>query len=733
MARLFTNDPDIARVSIPILKYEDSGDGAVYVYGKATDSTLDRDDQIIDPEFAAKSLAHWFESGANVRVMHSPALYPAGKGVELVSGDDGQYLKSRIVEPTAIKLVKEGVLSAYSVGISQPRIVRDQVAKRGRVVGGETVEVSLVDRPANPSCGIILAKMAGGAIELTEQDFIGDEPSITVGDNKFTPADFADLLVKLGKGKLTSSERSDIPKSDFAYVDSEGNGHLPVHDESHIRNAVSRFDQTDFESASARKSAARKIVSRARSHGIDVAEDTDVARAAKIAESDLDKADSNSKKDCPKCSKKFNADTDKTHCDKCGTKLPGASSKSTDADLEKAVSVVDGIPYALKQIHDATCAAYSWIDVKALYPDLEKNGIAAALGPSAMNLLYRMLEHEIQEDAGTGRESKDIGHLAKAYAMLGIFLDDEAMEPHVLAEARADLHKSFMGANPVEMSPSPMTPMGGTQNPSPTRFVRPYISGGHASDTAKAGQHPRIPGSSHVPNADAFDRGLLTSGHQADAPLNDGGNSKTPQQSHAMTTPTKAPGESKAVVGDLLKGSVRERAQAVLIQMHDAVADAYPAHCIMIPHATDIAHQPLADTTADLDNRDKNVPTPTKGVEADLVKMFDTDIVKAAIGDLIEARFAQERTEYEEKIEKQSTQLADLEARYNELAAQPDPQQAPFRGMTGIEQLLGKRSQDTRDEVTEREHKVQQYARWLESPDPAQREAARSLLTKMAR
>jgi len=660
MARLFTDDPaDLARVSIPILKYEEAEDGAVYVYGRATDATLDRDQQIIDPDFAAKSLATWFETGANVRVMHSPALYPAGKGVELLSSDDGQWLKSRIVEPTAIRLVKEGVLTAYSVGISQPQIIRDSVAKRGRVVGGETVEVSLVDRPANPSCGVMLAKMAGDQIEWTTQDVMqDDEPSITVGGTSFSPADLADLLVKLGKSTGTTDDRS------------QGAG------------------------------------------------------------DDLEKAASNSKRDCPKCSKKYNADTDSTHCEKCGTKLPAASSKAVDADLEKAVALVDGIPQALKQIHDVTCAAYSWVDVKAVYPDVEKNGLAGALGPSAISLLYRMLEHEISEDAGTGREAHDIGHIAKAYASLAQFLRDEAMEAQVLAEARADLHKSFMGENAVEMSPSPMTSMGGSQNPNPSRFTRPYISGGHANDTAKAGQHPRIPGSQHVPSGDDFQRGLITSGHQADSPLNGGSHGKTPSQSSSMTTPTKAPGESKAVLADLLKGSVRERAQAALITIHDGIADAYPDHCIMLPHATDIAHQPLGETLSDLDTGATNTP---KGVTADLVKMLETDVVKAALSELIETRFATDKAEYQTTIEKQETQIAELMAKYEELAAQPDPNQAPFRGMTGIEQLLGKRSKDSRDEVTEREHKIQQYARWLDSPDPAQREAARSLLTKMAR
>lgn len=644
MAQLFTDDPhQFARVSIPILKFEEADDGAVYVYGKATDATLDRDEQIIDPEFAAKSLAHWFESGANVRVMHSPSLYPAGKGVELVSGDDGQWLKSRIVEPTAVRLVKEQVLTAYSVGIAQPQIIRDTVAKRGRVVGGETVEVSLVDRPANPSCGVMLAKMAGDQVELVSE-FLGeaDVTSSSVTLKGVNPKAFADLLVKLGKASAPVVDK--VPDGDTDVVDA-----------------------------------------------------------------DLDK--SNSKKDCGKCGK-------------CGTKLPTA--KVMEPELEKALNPVNGMPYGLRRLHDVTCAAYSWLSVKAVHPILEKNGIAAALGPSATNLLFQMLEHEMTEDGGTGREAHDIGHLAKAYELLAEFLGDEATQYEVFAEARAELHKLFKAANP--MAPDNLTPIGGPQTPNPSKFRRPYISGGHALDSAKPGQHPHIPASSHVPNAGQFTRGLITSGHEADSPQNSGGGDRG-----SATTPTKAPGEGKGVEADLTKAGARERAQSALIAVHDHLADTYPDACLMIPHATDIAHQPLADTT-ELPNGDTNSPTSkATGVEADLVKMMDSDVVKAALSELVDARFATERETYEEQIGKQATQLKDLQQRYEEIAQQPDPNQAPIRGMAGIEQLLGKRFEEPRDEVKERERKIAQYARWMDSPDPQQREAARDLLTKLAR
>ena len=76
--------------------------------------------------------------------------------------------------------------------------------------------------------------------------------------------------------ELSTKERSRIRKSDFAYVDSDGEGHLPIHDASHVRNAIARFNQTEFQSKAAER-ARRKIVSAAKRRDIDIDEDSEVA------------------------------------------------------------------------------------------------------------------------------------------------------------------------------------------------------------------------------------------------------------------------------------------------------------------------------------------------------------------------------------------------------------------------------------------------------------------------
>jgi hypothetical protein len=81
--------------------------------------------------------------------------------------------------------------------------------------------------------------------------------------------------------ELRTAKRDRLRDASFAYIDKDGERHLPINDESHVRNAIARFNQTDFEDTSAKHAAARKIMSAAKRHDIDVDDTSDVARAAR--------------------------------------------------------------------------------------------------------------------------------------------------------------------------------------------------------------------------------------------------------------------------------------------------------------------------------------------------------------------------------------------------------------------------------------------------------------------
>ena len=80
--------------------------------------------------------------------------------------------------------------------------------------------------------------------------------------------------------RLGTRESNALRKDQFAYVDREGEEHLPIHDELHVRNAIARFNQTDFESKAAKERARMKILAAAERHDIEVDEESNVRERA---------------------------------------------------------------------------------------------------------------------------------------------------------------------------------------------------------------------------------------------------------------------------------------------------------------------------------------------------------------------------------------------------------------------------------------------------------------------
>jgi class 3 adenylate cyclase len=68
--------------------------------------------------------------------------------------------------------------------------------------------------------------------------------------------------------KLTAKERAALPDRAFAYIDSKGVRRLPINDASHVRNALARFGQVEFEDDEARERARTRLLRAAQKHGI---------------------------------------------------------------------------------------------------------------------------------------------------------------------------------------------------------------------------------------------------------------------------------------------------------------------------------------------------------------------------------------------------------------------------------------------------------------------------------
>ena len=184
---------DLTTSYFAIEKADRNADGTLMVYGKATDDSVDIDQQICDAAWLDRAMPDWFKTGGNIREQHSSVA--AGVAKEYEAKSDGHYIRALVVDPISVRKVETGVLKGFSIGIKNPRVARDNKAANGRIIDGQIVEVSLVDRPANPNCQLVLAKsttadstliMVEDLIEKKEET---DYESINVGGAGSEPAD----------------------------------------------------------------------------------------------------------------------------------------------------------------------------------------------------------------------------------------------------------------------------------------------------------------------------------------------------------------------------------------------------------------------------------------------------------------------------------------------------------------------------------------------------------------
>jgi hypothetical protein len=164
---------DLTTSYFSIEKADRQADGTLMVYGKATDDSVDIDQQICDAAWLDRAMPAWFKSGGNIREQHSSIAAGVAKEYEVKA--DGHYIMAHVVDPVSVKKVDAGVLRGFSIGIKSPRVVRDQKAANGRIIDGQIVEVSLVDRPANPNCQLVLAKSVDGESSLVQVEELMEE------------------------------------------------------------------------------------------------------------------------------------------------------------------------------------------------------------------------------------------------------------------------------------------------------------------------------------------------------------------------------------------------------------------------------------------------------------------------------------------------------------------------------------------------------------------------------
>lgn len=192
-----------------ITKAERDANGDLIVYGKATGPDVDLDAQICDPKWLKSAMPSWMEWG-NLREMHQPIA--AGVGLELAAEGDSWMLRSKVVDDGTAKKIEAGALKGYSVGIKNAKVVKDVEASGGRIIGGEIVEVSYVDRPCNPTATLAIAKSAGSGLEAVELDLATAEVVDETGeDDDLSAEDRAKAVTVLDKAVGPDGEIDETP------------------------------------------------------------------------------------------------------------------------------------------------------------------------------------------------------------------------------------------------------------------------------------------------------------------------------------------------------------------------------------------------------------------------------------------------------------------------------------------------------------------------------------------
>jgi hypothetical protein len=160
---------DMTTAFAEIIKTAPQEDGSLLVYGKATGSDLDLDGQRCDSEWLKTAMPEWLRIG-NLREQHD-SKRAVGKAFEHEVTEDGSHMiRARVVDPIAKAKVEAGILTGFSIGIRAPQISKRADAKNGVIVGGQVVEVSLVDRPCLPTATLMMCKAATAGWEGSPAD-----------------------------------------------------------------------------------------------------------------------------------------------------------------------------------------------------------------------------------------------------------------------------------------------------------------------------------------------------------------------------------------------------------------------------------------------------------------------------------------------------------------------------------------------------------------------------------
>lgn len=145
--------------------------------------TPDVGDGLVIPRAVMEEMTTDYSRWANVRMMHQPK--PIGTALEIEWDARGCFMRCKIVDDDAWKLVKEGVLRGFSVGV-KAKAAKRRGDGQAEMIRGVWFETSLVDRPKDPETPVTVVRAEGEDVEGLDLE---TEPEVFVRAEELAEAE----------------------------------------------------------------------------------------------------------------------------------------------------------------------------------------------------------------------------------------------------------------------------------------------------------------------------------------------------------------------------------------------------------------------------------------------------------------------------------------------------------------------------------------------------------------
>jgi hypothetical protein len=176
------------RIYCDISKVEDNDDGTITVHGIASSGAVDSDGETITPEAMKAAIPDYMKFGA-LREMHQPSAAGTALSIDVDDTTGKTNFSALVVDDAAIKKVKTSVYKGFSIG---GKVTERDPQDKKIIKGLNLIEVSLVDRPANPDALLTMYKAA-----MTPEEEVVELAEMIDGNDKL-PARILELLKRHG-------------------------------------------------------------------------------------------------------------------------------------------------------------------------------------------------------------------------------------------------------------------------------------------------------------------------------------------------------------------------------------------------------------------------------------------------------------------------------------------------------------------------------------------------------